>query len=250
MLFVHSIQRRLSLQLPILHHAYLPSIGGVDASCSPNSSPASSPRHRHMPPSYRVMVSGLWALPQLCALRNRSPFEIQQTEPHQQWTEVCEWPGGVLLVHTSMTLLPYTSMSEQNWSFRLWGGLGLGGGGTSGHLVILTHPQGPPRFAFHLLHLSPNMSPWQLQQMQQRMPDELDLSTFFGCFLKCSCFWTLCQLIQLLSLTSLTVQKCPVQQSNKSHSTHESKLSLCWGKMTWGRIWVRLGTPENGLWRS
>lgn len=55
-----SIQRRLSLQLPILHHAYLPSIGGVDASCtSPGGSPASSPRHRHMPPSYRVMVSGL-----------------------------------------------------------------------------------------------------------------------------------------------------------------------------------------------
>lgn len=59
---VCSIQRRLSLQLPILHHAYLPSIGGVDASCtSPNGSPGSSPRHRHMPPSYRVMVSGLWA---------------------------------------------------------------------------------------------------------------------------------------------------------------------------------------------
>ncbi|KAJ7991786.1 hypothetical protein DPEC_G00287480 [Dallia pectoralis] len=54
------IQRRLSLQLPILHHAYLPSIGGVDASCtSPTASPGSSPRHRHMPPSYRVMVSGL-----------------------------------------------------------------------------------------------------------------------------------------------------------------------------------------------
>ncbi|XP_035039564.1 gamma-aminobutyric acid type B receptor subunit 2 isoform X2 [Hippoglossus stenolepis] len=54
------IQRRLSLQLPILHHAYLPSIGGVDASCtSPSGSPGSSPRHRHMPPSYRVMVSGL-----------------------------------------------------------------------------------------------------------------------------------------------------------------------------------------------
>ncbi|XP_019751514.1 gamma-aminobutyric acid type B receptor subunit 2 isoform X1 [Hippocampus comes] len=54
------IQRRLSLQLPILHHAYLPSIGGVDASCtSPTDSPGSSPRHRHMPPSYRVMVSGL-----------------------------------------------------------------------------------------------------------------------------------------------------------------------------------------------
>lgn len=60
---VRSIQRRLSLQLPILHHAYLPSIGGVDASCSsPTSSPSSSPRHRHMPPSYRVMVSGLWVL--------------------------------------------------------------------------------------------------------------------------------------------------------------------------------------------
>lgn len=58
--FICSIQRRLSLQLPILHHAYLPSIGGVDASCtSPNGSPGSSPRHRHMPPSYRVMVSGL-----------------------------------------------------------------------------------------------------------------------------------------------------------------------------------------------
>ncbi|TNM92755.1 hypothetical protein fugu_018157, partial [Takifugu bimaculatus] len=59
------IQRRLSLQLPILHHAYLPSIGGVDASCtSPNGSPGSSPRHRHMPPSYRVMVSGppLWKI--------------------------------------------------------------------------------------------------------------------------------------------------------------------------------------------
>ncbi|XP_061677838.1 gamma-aminobutyric acid type B receptor subunit 2 isoform X3 [Syngnathoides biaculeatus] len=54
------IQRRLSLQLPILHHAYLPSIGGVDASCaSPSDSPGSSPRHRHVPPSYRVMVSGL-----------------------------------------------------------------------------------------------------------------------------------------------------------------------------------------------
>uniref|UniRef100_A0A8C0A2H7 Gamma-aminobutyric acid type B receptor subunit 2 n=1 Tax=Bos mutus grunniens TaxID=30521 RepID=A0A8C0A2H7_BOSMU len=54
------IQRRLSLQLPILHHAYLPSIGGVDASCvSPCVSPTASPRHRHVPPSFRVMVSGL-----------------------------------------------------------------------------------------------------------------------------------------------------------------------------------------------
>lgn len=70
---VCSIQRRLSLQLPILHHAYLPSIGGVDASCtSPNGSPGSSPRHRHMPPSYRVMVSGLWAsFPPHLSLYNR-----------------------------------------------------------------------------------------------------------------------------------------------------------------------------------
>ncbi|XP_061114576.1 gamma-aminobutyric acid type B receptor subunit 2 [Conger conger] len=54
------IQRRLSLQLPILHHAYLPSIGGVDASCSsPPGSPLGSPRHRGAPLSYGVMVSGL-----------------------------------------------------------------------------------------------------------------------------------------------------------------------------------------------
>ncbi|XP_072365108.1 gamma-aminobutyric acid type B receptor subunit 2 [Scyliorhinus torazame] len=54
------IQRRLSLQLPILHHAYLPSIGGVDASCaSPCVSPSASPRHRHVQPPFRVMVSGL-----------------------------------------------------------------------------------------------------------------------------------------------------------------------------------------------
>uniref|UniRef100_G3WFJ0 Gamma-aminobutyric acid type B receptor subunit 2 n=1 Tax=Sarcophilus harrisii TaxID=9305 RepID=G3WFJ0_SARHA len=54
------IQRRLSLQLPILHHAYLPSIGGVDASCaSPCVSPTASPRHRHVQPPFRVMVSGL-----------------------------------------------------------------------------------------------------------------------------------------------------------------------------------------------
>uniref|UniRef100_UPI00398F7BE9 gamma-aminobutyric acid type B receptor subunit 2 n=1 Tax=Pristiophorus japonicus TaxID=55135 RepID=UPI00398F7BE9 len=54
------IQRRLSLQLPILHHAYLPSIGGVDASsASPCVSPSASPRHRHVQPPFRVMVSGL-----------------------------------------------------------------------------------------------------------------------------------------------------------------------------------------------
>ncbi|XP_072536021.1 gamma-aminobutyric acid type B receptor subunit 2 [Salminus brasiliensis] len=44
------VQRRLSLQLPILHHAYLLSIGGVDASCSTPSSPSAE----HM------ALMGLW----------------------------------------------------------------------------------------------------------------------------------------------------------------------------------------------
>ncbi|XP_048116405.1 gamma-aminobutyric acid type B receptor subunit 2-like [Alosa alosa] len=37
------IQRRLSVQLPILHHAYLPSIGGVNASLASPSTPLDSP---------------------------------------------------------------------------------------------------------------------------------------------------------------------------------------------------------------
>lgn len=53
----HSIQRRLSLQLPILHHAYLPSIGGVDS--SPLSSPFESPQQMPMPRTYGVLVTGL-----------------------------------------------------------------------------------------------------------------------------------------------------------------------------------------------
>uniref|UniRef100_A0AAY5K0F8 G-protein coupled receptors family 3 profile domain-containing protein n=1 Tax=Esox lucius TaxID=8010 RepID=A0AAY5K0F8_ESOLU len=32
--FSHSVQRRLSVQLPILHHAYIPAIGGMTSSCS------------------------------------------------------------------------------------------------------------------------------------------------------------------------------------------------------------------------
>ncbi|KAL1259665.1 hypothetical protein QQF64_010242 [Cirrhinus molitorella] len=51
------IHRRLSLQLPILHHAYLPSIGGVDS--SPLSSPIESPQHTPMPRTYGVLVTGL-----------------------------------------------------------------------------------------------------------------------------------------------------------------------------------------------
>ncbi|XP_028837120.1 gamma-aminobutyric acid type B receptor subunit 2-like isoform X4 [Denticeps clupeoides] len=43
------LQRRLSLQLPILHHAYLPSIGGVDASsASPSNSTSSLSKHAAM----------------------------------------------------------------------------------------------------------------------------------------------------------------------------------------------------------
>lgn len=49
----HSIQRRLSLQLPILHHAYMPSIGGVDS--SPLNSPFESPQHSPMPRTYGVL---------------------------------------------------------------------------------------------------------------------------------------------------------------------------------------------------
>uniref|UniRef100_A0A673FW64 Gamma-aminobutyric acid type B receptor subunit 2-like n=1 Tax=Sinocyclocheilus rhinocerous TaxID=307959 RepID=A0A673FW64_9TELE len=55
--FFHSIQRRLSLQLPILHCAYLPSIGGVDS--SPLNSPFESPQHMPMPRTYGVLVTGL-----------------------------------------------------------------------------------------------------------------------------------------------------------------------------------------------
>jgi len=53
----HSIQRRLSLQLPILHLAYLPSIGGVDS--SPLNSPSDSPQHTLMPRTYGMLVTGL-----------------------------------------------------------------------------------------------------------------------------------------------------------------------------------------------
>lgn len=39
----NSIQRRVSVQLPILHHAYLLSIGGVDASLASPTTPLDSP---------------------------------------------------------------------------------------------------------------------------------------------------------------------------------------------------------------
>ncbi|XP_052475217.1 LOW QUALITY PROTEIN: gamma-aminobutyric acid type B receptor subunit 2 [Carassius gibelio] len=51
------IQRRLSLQLPILHHAYLPSIGGVES--SPLNSPFESPIYASAR-TYGVLVTGLW----------------------------------------------------------------------------------------------------------------------------------------------------------------------------------------------
>ncbi|XP_052358887.1 gamma-aminobutyric acid type B receptor subunit 2-like isoform X5 [Oncorhynchus keta] len=55
------IQRRRSVQLPILHHAYMPAIGGMSASCSSllRSPDVPSAQQRHMPPSHRVMVTGL-----------------------------------------------------------------------------------------------------------------------------------------------------------------------------------------------
>uniref|UniRef100_A0A8C7NGG8 G-protein coupled receptors family 3 profile domain-containing protein n=1 Tax=Oncorhynchus mykiss TaxID=8022 RepID=A0A8C7NGG8_ONCMY len=47
--------------LPILHHAYMPAIGGRTASCSSllRSPDVPSAQQRHMPPSHRVMVTGL-----------------------------------------------------------------------------------------------------------------------------------------------------------------------------------------------
>uniref|UniRef100_A0A8C7CAX5 Gamma-aminobutyric acid type B receptor subunit 2 n=1 Tax=Oncorhynchus kisutch TaxID=8019 RepID=A0A8C7CAX5_ONCKI len=47
--------------LPILHHAYMPAIGGMSASCSSllKSPDVPSAQQRHMPPSHRVMVTGL-----------------------------------------------------------------------------------------------------------------------------------------------------------------------------------------------
>ncbi|XP_031692225.1 gamma-aminobutyric acid type B receptor subunit 2 isoform X3 [Oncorhynchus kisutch] len=55
------VQRRWSVQLPILHHAYMPAIGGMSASCSSllKSPDVPSAQQRHMPPSHRVMVTGL-----------------------------------------------------------------------------------------------------------------------------------------------------------------------------------------------
>ncbi|XP_038838338.1 gamma-aminobutyric acid type B receptor subunit 2-like [Salvelinus namaycush] len=55
------VQRRLSVQLPILHHAYMPAVGGMTASCSSllRSPDVPSAQQRQMPPSHRVMVTGL-----------------------------------------------------------------------------------------------------------------------------------------------------------------------------------------------
>lgn len=121
-LCVYSIQRRLSLQLPILHHAYLPSIGGVDASCSsPTGSPSSSPRHRHMPPSYRVMVSGLWVSPQTCTLRKPSAFLKTDWAISAVNGSVRATRRGRTL-HAPMTPFPPSmATSEQDRSFRLGG---------------------------------------------------------------------------------------------------------------------------------
>lgn len=198
-LYVHSIQRRLSLQLPILHHAYLPSIGGVDASCSPNSSPASSPRHRHMPPSYRVMVSGLWVLTQLCTLRNRSPFEIQQTEPHQQWTEVCEWPGGGpprTYIHDPPPIYVYVRTKLILQAVRgVWGGrVGLYGIRSSGHPHTSTVPT---KICISLPTLSRTSRPVPDNYRCNRgyqMSSPYQLPWVFSLI---SLSWTLRQLIQL-----------------------------------------------------
>uniref|UniRef100_A0A8C7NGX4 G-protein coupled receptors family 3 profile domain-containing protein n=1 Tax=Oncorhynchus mykiss TaxID=8022 RepID=A0A8C7NGX4_ONCMY len=54
-------ENQQTLTLPILHHAYMPAIGGMTASCSSllRSPDVPSAQQRHMPPSHRVMVTGL-----------------------------------------------------------------------------------------------------------------------------------------------------------------------------------------------
>uniref|UniRef100_A0A673ZQE7 Gamma-aminobutyric acid type B receptor subunit 2 n=1 Tax=Salmo trutta TaxID=8032 RepID=A0A673ZQE7_SALTR len=61
LVFLCSVQRRRSVQLPILHHAYMPAIGGMTASCSSllRSPDVPSAQQRQMPPSHRVMVTRL-----------------------------------------------------------------------------------------------------------------------------------------------------------------------------------------------
>lgn len=112
-----------------------------------------SPPQTHAP---LLQGHGLWPVSPTTALRAEE--QISVWNPTDWATSAMNgsvwvtWEGGVLLVHTSMTLLLSTSTSEQNWSFRLWAGFGgRAGWGASGRPVILTHPQCPPRSAFHLL---------------------------------------------------------------------------------------------------
>lgn len=247
--YVHSIQRRLSLQLPILHHAYLPSIGGVDASCSPNSSPASSPRHRHMPPSYRVMVSGLWVLLQLCTLRNRPPFEIQQTEPYQQWTEVCEWPGwrGVLLVHTSTTLLPFTSVRTKLILQAVRGGLGGGLGWRGTHQVIWSSSH--IHSVHQDLHLSSYSFPLLVLPLSQATTNAIgdaswaSLVNFHRCFLRSPGFWTLVNSLGLSSSQHWPFKSIlfstPTNTTAHTRASchHAGKNDLGWESGTAGHTW-------------
>ncbi|XP_029575148.1 gamma-aminobutyric acid type B receptor subunit 2 [Salmo trutta] len=60
-LYLTSVQRRRSVQLPILHHAYMPAIGGMTASCSSllRSPDVPSAQQRQMTPSHWVMVTRL-----------------------------------------------------------------------------------------------------------------------------------------------------------------------------------------------
>uniref|UniRef100_A0A673VR59 Gamma-aminobutyric acid type B receptor subunit 2 n=1 Tax=Salmo trutta TaxID=8032 RepID=A0A673VR59_SALTR len=61
LVFLCSVQRRRSVQLPILHHAYMPAIGGMTASCSSllRSPDVPSAQQRQMTPSHWVMVTRL-----------------------------------------------------------------------------------------------------------------------------------------------------------------------------------------------
>lgn len=157
-----------------------------------------SPPQTHAP---LLQGHGLWPVSPTTALRAEEQISVwNPTDWATSAMNGSVWVtwGGVLLVHTSMTLLPTTSTSEQNWSLRLWGGFGgRAGWGASGHPVILTHPQCPPRSAFHLLLFPCTVSLSQPTTDATGDASWASLINFHGCFLKSPCFWTIFQLIRL-----------------------------------------------------
>lgn len=82
-----------------------------------------SPPQTHAP---FLQGHGLWPVSPTTALRSEEQISVwNPTDWAASAMNGSVWvTWGVLLVHTSTTLLPSTSTSEQNWFFRLWGGFG------------------------------------------------------------------------------------------------------------------------------